>query len=192
MPANRIFHRLIGARMPHIAWAQSRPADAQRGVYLGLMHALLSTKYGEALGIRHRSDVAKRKDFVRRVPVVTYDELKPWIVRAMAGERHVLWPGSTKWFAQSSGTTNDQFKWLPVTSEALQECHYKGGKDVLAQFCHQVPQEAVSGKTSHLGRIKRSCTGRGIMRLLGISVPSLCVIFRLGVRRGERPIAPSP
>ena len=70
----------------------------------------------------------------------------------MAGERHVLWPGSTKWFAQSSGTTNDQFKWLPVTSEALQECHYKGGKDVLAQFCHQVPQAKLyQGKHLILG-----------------------------------------
>ena len=139
MPANRIFHRLIGARMPSIGWAQSRPADAQRGVYLGLIHALASTKYGRELGILKSMDVAKRKDFVRSVPIVTYDELKPWIERSRNGEPSVLWPGMTKWFAQSSGTTSDQFKWLPITSEALHECHYKGGKDLLAQFCHQVP-----------------------------------------------------
>ena len=102
MPANRIFHRLIGARMPHILWAQSRPADAQRGVYLGLMHALASTAYGKSLGIQSSGDVARRKDFVRHVPIVTYDELKPWILRARDGERNVLWPGVTKWFAQSS------------------------------------------------------------------------------------------
>jgi len=77
MPANRIFHRLIGARMPHISWAQSRPADAQRGVYLGLINALASTRYGRELGVSRPSDLARRKDFVRRVPVVTYDELKP-------------------------------------------------------------------------------------------------------------------
>ena len=79
MPANRIFHRLIGARMPHILWAQSRPADAQRGVYLGLMHGLASTVYGKSLGIQSLADVARRKDFVRHVPIVTYDEIKPWI-----------------------------------------------------------------------------------------------------------------
>ena len=152
MPANRIFHRLIAARMPHVAWAQTRPADAQRGVYLGLIHGLASTAYGQSLGIRQSSDIARRKDFVRRVPIVTYDELKPWIQRARAGEHSVLWPGVTKWFAQSSGTTSDVHKWLPVTSESLQEGHYKGGKDVLAQFCHQVPgAQLYQGKHLILG-----------------------------------------
>lgn len=152
MPANRIFHRLIGARMPHILWAQSRPADAQRGVYLGLMHGLASTVYGKSLGIDKASDVARRKDFVRHVPIVTYDALKPWILRARDGERNVLWPGVTKWFAQSSGTTSDHHKWLPVTSESLHEGHYKGGKDVLAQFCHQVPSaQLYQGKHLILG-----------------------------------------
>ena len=106
MPANRIFHRLIGARMSHILWAQSRPADAQRGVYLGLIHGLASTAYGKSLGIYGASDIARRKDFIRRVPIVTYDELKPWILRARDGERSILWPGLTTWFAQSSGTTS--------------------------------------------------------------------------------------
>lgn len=152
MPANRLFHRLIGARMPEIDWAQTRPADAQRGVYLGLIHGLASTRYGSELGIRDSSDVGRRKDFVRRIPIVTYDELKPWIHRAMQGERDVLWPGLTKWFAQSSGTTSDQYKWLPVTREALHEGHYKGGKDLLAQFCHQVPDaQLYQGKHLILG-----------------------------------------
>lgn len=138
--------------MPHILWAQSRPADAQRGVHLGLIHGLASTAYGRSLGILNASDVAKRKDFVRRIPLVTYDELKPWVLRARMGEPHVLWPGVTKWFAQSSGTTSDVHKWLPVTSESLQEGHYKGGKDVLAQFCHQVPDaQLYQGKHLILG-----------------------------------------
>lgn len=138
--------------MPHIGWAQSRPADAQRGVYLGLIHALAATRYGRELGIHRPEDIAKRKDFVRRVPLVTYDQLKPWILRAQEGERSVLWPGVTKWFAQSSGTTSDQFKWLPVTSESLHEGHYKGGKDLLAQFCDQVPEaQLYQGKHLILG-----------------------------------------
>ena len=138
--------------MPHILWAQSRPADAQRGVHSGLIHGLASTAYGQSLGIQSASEVAKRKDFVRRVPLVTYDDLKPWVMRARMGEPHVLWPGVTKWFAQSSGTTSDVHKWLPVTSESLQEGHYKGGKDVLAQFCHQVPEaQLYQGKHLILG-----------------------------------------
>ena len=152
MPANRLFHRLIGARMPEILWAQTRPADAQRGVFLGLMHGLASTRYGKELGIGGTQDVSRRRDFVRHVPIVSYDELKPWIARAMAGERDVLWPGLTKWFAQSSGTTSDQYKWLPVTRDSLHGGHYKGGKDLLAQFCHQVPAaQLYQGKHLILG-----------------------------------------
>lgn len=138
--------------MPHVLWAQSRPADAQRGVFLGLIHALASTSYGRSLGIQHSSDIARRKDFAKKVPIVTYDALKPWIVRARTGEASVLWPGVTKWFAQSSGTTSDVHKWLPVTSDALHEGHYKGGKDVLAQFCAQVPDaQLYQGKHLILG-----------------------------------------
>ena len=135
--------------MPHIQWAQSRPADAQRGVHSGLIHGLASTAYGQQLGIQSASEVAKRKDFVRRVPLVTYDDLKPWVMRARMGEPHVLWPGVTKWFAQSSGTTSDVHKWLPVTSESLQEGHYKGGKDVLAQFAIKcLRPSCIRGNTS--------------------------------------------
>jgi hypothetical protein len=113
---------------------------------------LASTKYGRELGIQSPHDVGRRKDFLRKVPVVTYDELKPWIARAREGDRSVLWPGVTKWFAQSSGTTSDQFKWLPVTSDSLHEGHYKGGKDLLAQFCNQVPEaQLYQGKHLILG-----------------------------------------
>ena len=76
MLGNRIFHRLIGVRMPRLLWAQHRPADAQRGVFLGLIHGLASTEYGRAHGVHHLSDVSRRKDFVRALPVVQYDEIE--------------------------------------------------------------------------------------------------------------------
>lgn len=119
---------------------------------MGLVHALASTSYGRDLGIQSPKDLSRRKDFVKGVPMVHYDDLKPWIMRAMGGEKHVLWPGETHWFAQSSGTTSDQQKWLPVTKEALRNGHYKGGKDVLAQFCAQVPDaQLYQGKHLILG-----------------------------------------
>lgn len=152
MPLNRLFHQVMKARMPQIRWAQERPADAQRGVFLGLIHALATTRYGQEMGIDSPQLISRRKDFVRAVPVVTYDELKPWFHRAMEGERDVVWPGQTKWFAQSSGTTSDQFKWLPVTREGLLHGHYKGGKDLLAQYCSQVPDaQLYQGKHLILG-----------------------------------------
>jgi beta-glucosidase-like glycosyl hydrolase len=65
------------------------------------------------------------------VPIQTYDTLKPYIERMLKGEQNVLWPSEIKWFAKSSGTTNDRSKFIPVSEEALEECHFKGGKDML-------------------------------------------------------------
>ena len=78
----------------------------------------------------------------------------PWIERVMAGEEDVLWPGATKWFAQSSGTTTDQFKWLPVTRDALQRGHYRGGKDLLAQYCAG-QTSALFGQSARQTKTKR-------------------------------------
>jgi hypothetical protein len=66
------------------------------------------------------------------VPLHSYEEIKSWIDRAVDGETSVLWPGETKWFAKSSGTTSDRSKYIPVTKDSLEDCHYRGGKDLLA------------------------------------------------------------
>ena len=63
-----------------------------------------------------------------------YKSLEPWITRMMEGERHALWPGKTKWFAQSSGTSGGPRKFIPVSKESLENCHFKGGKDMLAIY----------------------------------------------------------
>ena len=161
MPANRIFHRLIGARMPHILWAQNRPADAQRGVYLGLMHGLTSTAYGKSLGIEKTNELSRRKDFVRRVPIVTYDELKPWILRAREGERNVLWPGVTKWFAQSSGHHQRPPQMAAghkrVASRRPLQGRQGRARTVLSPGA---PCPVVSGQTPDSRRIKRACQRR--------------------------------
>ncbi len=76
------------------------------------------------------------QDFQQNVPLCDYGTLKPYIDRAIEGETDLLWPGATKWFAKSSGTTADRIKILPITESSLLENHYAGGKDLLAQYYH--------------------------------------------------------
>jgi hypothetical protein len=71
-------------------------------------------------------------DFRQRVPLQDYESLKPYVERLRAGEQNLLWPTDIKWFAKSSGTTGDRSKYIPVSREALEDCHYKGGKDLIA------------------------------------------------------------
>ena len=79
-------------------------------------------------------------------------KLRPYINRLRQGEQNLLWPGEIKWFAKSSGTTNDKSKFIPVSKESLEECHFRGGKDVLAIYCQNNPETRIfSGKGLTLG-----------------------------------------
>ena len=77
--------------------------------------------------------------FAERVPVNTYDDLKPAIDRMIQGEPSLLWPGGVRWFAKSSGTTNDKSKFIPVTPEILHRGHYRGGFDSVALYLRNYP-----------------------------------------------------
>jgi hypothetical protein len=90
--------------------------------------------------------------FKERIPIQNYDTLKPYIERMLKGEKNVLWPSEIRWFAKSSGTTNDRSKFIPVSEEALEECHFKGGKDVLTIYFNNQPNARMfTGKVLTLG-----------------------------------------
>lgn len=92
------------------------------------------------------------EEFVRHVPLHTYDDIKPWIERMLQGERSVLWPGLCRWFAKSSGTTSDKSKFIPVTADALHRTHYRGGTDAVAIYLTLNPaSQMIDGKALVLG-----------------------------------------
>jgi hypothetical protein len=92
------------------------------------------------------------EDFVRNTPINTYEELKGDIDRMRQGEFDVLWPGRVKWYAKSSGTTNDKSKFIPVSPDGLKRLHYKGGADVVALYLRNNPQSRLfDGKGLILG-----------------------------------------
>ena len=68
--------------------------------------------------------------------------MKPHIEQIREGRQNVLWPTEIRWFAKSSGTTSDKSKFIPVSQESLDECHYKGGKDMLSLYCNNFPNTA--------------------------------------------------
>jgi len=74
------------------------------------------------------------EQFAQHVPLNDYESLKVSIDRMRHGERDVLWPGQVKWYAKSSGTTNDKSKFIPVSPEGLKNTHYAGGSDTVAIY----------------------------------------------------------
>ena len=108
----------------------------QRKVLKRLTDRAKGTEYGLA----HKfADICNYEQFVKNVPVNTYEELKADIDRMRRGERDVLWPGHVKWYAKSSGTTNDKSKFLPVSSEGLQHIHYAGPFDTVSFYLANNP-----------------------------------------------------
>ena len=121
----------------------------QREVMEYLIERAKDTEYGR----KHLfSTIKSYDDFIQNVPVNTYEELKGDIDRMRHGERDVLWPGQVRWYAKSSGTTNDKSKFIPVSHEGLQNIHYQGGKDVLAYYLSNHPESRIfNGKSLILG-----------------------------------------
>lgn len=107
------------------------------------------TTWGVQFGF---DSIATIEDFQKRVPVSTYEDLIPYINRLRDGEQNLLWPTEIKWFAKSSGTTSDKSKFIPVSNEALEDCHFRGGKDVIAIYTRERPENGIlKGKALTLG-----------------------------------------
>jgi len=125
------------------------PAEVQQDTLQKLITKAEGTEWGRKFNYRSLLNVT---DFQKGVPIQTYEEVKPFIDRLRQGEQNLLWPGDIKWFAKSSGTTNDKSKFIPVSKESMEECHFRGGKDVLAIYCQNNPETNIfMGKGLTLG-----------------------------------------
>lgn len=123
---------------------RSRPVEAQREVLQELVTAAQYTEYGRKYNF---SNLFSVKAFKKRVPIVEYEAIKPYIQRMMQGEENVLWNTPVKWFAKSSGTTSDKSKFIPVSEESLSENHFKASKDVLTNYYKNFPSsDLLTGK----------------------------------------------
>lgn len=115
-------------RIPFVEFMMENPAETQMQVFTKLLNQARYTEWGTQYNYKSIRTVA---DFQQRVPVGNYETHKPFIDRMMKGEQNILWPTDVTWFAKSSGTTAAKSKFIPVTFDSLEECHFQGGKDAL-------------------------------------------------------------
>ncbi|MBS1558476.1 MAG: GH3 auxin-responsive promoter family protein [Bacteroidetes bacterium] len=146
---NSILTWVMKKRIHQIELFMKYPHEVQEEV----LKRLLSTAAFTEFGTRHAfADIVNYEDFKKQVPVHTYEQIFPYIERLMRGEQNVLWPSEIKWFAKSSGTTNARSKFIPVSAEAIEECHFKGGKDLLSIYVNNYPDTKIfDGKGLAIG-----------------------------------------
>lgn len=118
-----------------------------------LLMNLIATAKNTVLGKKYDyASINSYATFAERIPISTYEELQPLIERTRQGEQNVFWESPIKWFAKSSGTTNAKSKFIPVSNEALEDCHYKGSKDLLCLYLsNNENSELFTGKSLRLG-----------------------------------------
>ena len=143
---------LLKKRVHDIELFIKYPHEVQRDELMNLLQTAKKTEVGKQYGF---ADIQQYKDFADRVPVRTYEEIAPMIERSRQGEQNIFWPTPIKWYAKSSGTTNAKSKFIPISDESLEDCHFKGGKDMLSLYFKNNEQSSVfQGKALRLGGSK--------------------------------------
>ncbi len=153
MPAqglvNKVMELLMSKRMRQIENFMLNPVETQENVLFENLSAARNTEYGKLYGFDEINDY---DSFRNHVPVVTYEEFEPFIEKARKGVLDVSWPGKIKWFAKSSGTTNAKSKFIPISDESLEHCHYAAGKMMFAIYLNNHPDtEIFKNKNLRLG-----------------------------------------
>ncbi|WP_420317412.1 GH3 auxin-responsive promoter family protein [Ekhidna sp.] len=133
---NSILSWVMKKRIHQIELFMKYPHEVQNELLEDLVKKSSKTEYGKKYGF---GTIENYEHFKNKVPIVNYEELYPYIERLMKGEQNLLWPSEIRWFAKSSGTTNARSKFIPVSPEALDDCHYKGGKDLLSIYFNNYP-----------------------------------------------------
>jgi hypothetical protein len=116
------------------------PDEVQDEWLKKLIHTARYTEFGEKYNF---GSIISYEQFREQVPIHSYEDIFPYINRLMHGEQNLLWPSEIRWFSKSSGTTNAKSKFIPVSIEALEECHFKGGKDLLSIYVNNTPDTRI-------------------------------------------------
>ncbi|MES2746850.1 MAG: GH3 auxin-responsive promoter family protein [Bacteroidota bacterium] len=146
---NSIASWVLKQRIHQIELFLKYPHEVQDELLMNLLRSSEETVIGKQYDFESIKNYAT---FNERVPVSTYEELEPLIERTRKGEQNVFWSQPIKWFAKSSGTTNAKSKFIPVSESALEDCHFKGSKDLLCMYLNNNENsELFLGKSLRLG-----------------------------------------
>lgn len=146
---NSFLSWVFKSRLGQIDKFKQEPHAVQQETLFALLEAAKNTEIGKA----YRFDKIKSYvDFAARVPIFDYESFTPFLEKTMKGKQQVFWPTAIQWFAKSSGTTGSRSKYIPVSEESLEECHYKGGKDMMSLYVNNFPDSKLfTGKSLSIG-----------------------------------------
>ncbi len=145
---NSIVSWLMKKRMHQIELFIQYPEEVQHEWFVRLLDTAKDTEWGKKYGY---DSILSEAEYKMRVPIQEYEDIKPYVDRLRKGESNILWPGEIRWFAKSSGTSGGKSKYIPVSQESMNDCHFKGGKDMLTLYCNTYPQTHLfDGKTLSL------------------------------------------
>ncbi len=140
MDVTKIIKPIFNSRLKEIDLYNTQPGEIQQRVLMNLLQKAANTEWGKKYDYKSINNYDEYKE---RIPIQTYENVKSYVERLRNGEQNLLWPSEIRWFAKSSGTTNDKSKFLPVSKESLADTHYRGGKDAAALYLRQNPQSNV-------------------------------------------------
>jgi hypothetical protein len=131
------------------SWRDTNIKTVQTNQLAYLTKIGAKTSYGAEHCLRPTDNY---NEFCRRLPVAPYPAIRQYVMRMIRGERNVLWHGTTRRFAQSSGTSDGKSKYIPVTNDSLKLNHYRGAADVVAHYLYLHPESRMfAGKGFILG-----------------------------------------
>ena len=146
---NTVASWMLKKRMHQIELFVKYPIDVQNEELKKLVQQAKNTEFGKKYDF---SSIDNYQTFSERVPSFTYEEFFPTIKKTINGQQNIFWSENIKWFAQSSGTTNSKSKFIPVSSSSLDNCHFKGGKDMLCLYLNNNENSNMFlGKSLRLG-----------------------------------------
>ncbi len=146
---NSILSWVMQKRIHQMELFMKFPHEVQDEWRRKLISQAQDTEFGKKMDFRSLNSY---ESFNNRLPLQDYEAIKPSIERMMMGEQNLVWPTEIRWFAKSSGTTSDKSKFIPLSKESMEDCHFKGGKDMLSIYCNNYPETRIfAGKGLTLG-----------------------------------------
>lgn len=156
---NTVASWLLKKRLHQIEFFLKYPIEVQEELLMGLVDFAKDTEIGKSFDFR---SIKNYSDFATRVPITNYEGMEHLIDQARRGTANLFWPTPIKWFAKSSGTTNAKSKFIPVSQESLEDCHYKSSKDLLSIYLNNNENSQLfTGKSLRLGGSKELYESHG-------------------------------
>ncbi len=177
-PFNPIFSWYIKKRLHQIDLFIKYPFEVQEETLFKLLKYASNTE----IGLKHNfSSIKSINDYKKRVPISHYEDIEPTIQKIKKGQQNLVWPSEIKWFAKSSGTSTGKSKYIPVSKEAIENCHYKGGKDLLALYYKNHPKtklfkgkHLIIGGSSNLNYINKDAYFGDLSAIIVENLPWWC------------------